>query len=512
MRFKLDNEIQIKIEDIPIQWIPKIEIYYPDLPQFPIMYIHKMYNNKRIIGCPVCVNYDIHGNKCDAIFKVLINEKGNNELYQVIYNEISNRIGKSDCIDIETIINCCKGDDNYIKFFKELWQYIQSSYGDTIPYGQFFEEVYSMVRFVSAWTPKTGRQSEMRMLYNFMSAFGEPVEFPKEWSHLEYYIIPNYDDAILANYKEFPKFKTLYKAMSKIFNYTFTNSYRIENRDFKVLKKAWANDKDSFIKHQSDPMFKKKIISSDEKNAIEKLVDAFNRHPWRASFFVSSYMNINDNNYKNWDDNFFTKFYLNGGKLKGYSQKVLACILQQGFKMQNVIPIDTWIETFYMFPLGIDNKEDFFAKFNSLGKLERLIWLSSQSNKTNMRDFFNILWCQRYGTIGNKALRGINPIACAICKLKNVCVGHNKLSKEKIKFCKKEKELHSNKNKDIKYFCYLDDAIPKKVSMISGKKKISRNLVDEFSAYELTQKNKIPQSVLKKGEITLRDFTKIINI
>ena len=63
-------------------------------------------------------------------------------------------------------------------------------------------------------------------------------------------------------------------------------------------------------------MFKKKIISSDEKNAIEKLVDAFNRHPWRASFFVSSYMNINDNNYKNWDDNFFTKFYLNGGKLK----------------------------------------------------------------------------------------------------------------------------------------------------------------------------------------------------
>ena len=61
-------------------------------------------------------------------------------------------------------------------------------------------------------------------------------------------------------------------------------------------------------------------------------------------------------------------------------------------------------------------------------------------------------------------------------------------------------------------FCYLDDAIPKKVSMISGKKKISRNLVDEFSAYELTQKNKIPQSVLKKGEITLRDFTKIINI
>ena len=61
--------------------------------------------------------------------------------------------------------------------------------------------------------------------------------------------------------------------------------------------------------------------------------------------------------------------------------------MQQGFANEEIIPIDTWIETFYQFPLGINSRSDFYDDFNMLGKLERVIWLASQSNKTNMRNF-----------------------------------------------------------------------------------------------------------------------------
>ena len=89
-------------------------------------------------------------------------------------------------------------------------------------------------------------------------------------------------------------------------------------------------------------------------------------------------------------------------------------------------------KTFYEFPLGIENNLDFFNSFDKLGKLERVIWLASQSNKTNMKNFFDILWCQRYGTIGNSELRGVNPLACSLCNLSDTCVGLSKIKNERI--------------------------------------------------------------------------------
>lgn len=57
--FNAINEIKIIIKNIPLQWISKIELYYPDLPQFPIQYIHSKLDGKRIIAIPIAVNYEI---------------------------------------------------------------------------------------------------------------------------------------------------------------------------------------------------------------------------------------------------------------------------------------------------------------------------------------------------------------------------------------------------------------------------------------------------------------------
>ena len=375
------------------------------------------------------------------------------------------------------------------------------SYGPSIPFGKFYDEMYSIVRFVSAWQPKTGRQSEMRMLYNFMSAFGEEVEFTAQWGHLEYYVIPNYTDILENNYSDFAKFEILCSCMKKLFETQFTKLQDIDDTTFQVMPKAWKQNKDDFIENVSKPLYMQGILTSDERFYAERLVDAFNRHAWRAAYFISAFMNIYNKDYYTWEKPFFKEVYDNGSKLKGYSEKVIACFLQQGFGKKDIIPVDTWIETFYRFPLGISTRTEFYNSFTTLGKLERVIWLASQSNKTNMKNFFDILWCQRYGVIGNGTLRGINPIACRSCKLKYTCVGaksyHNKLVR--LQNVSAIDDVTDEKNVD--FICLLEENVPKKAYLKPANK---WELVDEFSGYHIT--NKMPQTLINSQIITFEEF------
>lgn len=508
--FKLLNEAEITIENIPLPWIPKIELYYPDLPQFPIIYINTFFGEDRVIACPVSVSYEIKDAYCNATFMVLTNANTEDERIGCkIKEEISERIGFSNKISKNDVISCCKSNHSYIELFSDLWTYVQTSYGEYIPYGKYYEEIYSIVRFVSAWQPKTGRQSEMRMLYNFMSAFGENVQFSDKWSHLEFYAIPNLHDITVNNFNEFSKFSILVSAMEKLYTEYFTKDVSIKNTTFKVMPKAWKQNKDDFIKNVSDPLTNKGVLSTDEKFYAERLVDAFNRHAWRAAYFISAYMNISKD-YASWSKSYFQTFYENGNKLKGYSEKVIACFLQQGFLNQEVIPIDTWIDTFYQYPLGINSRCEFFNSFDSLGKLERVIWLSSQANKTNMKNFFNILWCQRYGVTGNSKLRGVNPIACCGCLLKSTCVGLQRLKNSKVLIVNNpltnfENNLKSYmpSNENITYICTLQNGIPKKAYIKSNSDYL---LVDEFSGYILTEQNKLKEDLIEKKVISLNEF------
>lgn len=510
--FKLKYSAIITINNIPIQWIPKIELYYPDLPQFPIMYVHFISNGKRIIACPVSVNYNIHDLECDAQFTVLCNVNPTKFIITDIENEIADRIGLSKKITKQTILDCCKGNEDYEALMSDLWQYIERSYGESIPFGRFYEEIYSIPRFVAAWQPKTGRQSEMRMLYNFMSAFGEELIFPDQWKHLEYYAIPTYEDVRNKQYNDFPRFHKLYKAITKLYTYEFSKTLTIDGIEFKVMPKAWKQNKDDFITNVSAKLYSAGKIDLEDKYYSEKLVDAFNRHAWRAAYFISSLLNIEQTDYRTWEKYFFKNFYDNGLKLKGYSEKVIACFLQQGFGKEEIIPIDTWIETFYRFPLGIESRADFYDEFDSLGKMERMIWLASQSNKTNMKNFFNILWCQRYGVIGNSQLRGINPLACSCCKLNSTCVGLKKFSNKKVYITNTLtpstfSALPIDISDEITFICLLEEDVPKKVYTKSDSEWI---LIDEFSGYLMTTNNKLPNNLIKKGTITIDEFIKAI--
>jgi len=387
-------ETKITFSDIPRQWISKFELYYPDLPGFPIIYVHFIKDGVRVYGYPASLNVtSMNGQTCDVEFLFQSNENldNNQQLKDKVTSELKERIGLSQKISIADIISSCKGNQEYEKFFKELWKYVKILTGEYIPFGRFFEETYSIVRFVSAWNPKTGRQSEMRMLYNFLSQFGEKIPITNDWSFQEFYLLPTYEELKNETLDDFAEFKKLFLIMKIVWNEYFTKSNTLKGTTIMSMEKAWPMNKDVFIKKVSQKMFDDGKISKDEQNMLEKLVDMFNRHPRRTTFFIWSIMTIKSHDYTLWDKDYFTKFYTKVAKGTGISPKVTACFLQQGFGKDEFIPVDTWVKSFQNEALGIKRIDEFFKNFDKMGKLERIIWIASQANKTNMRHLFDTL-------------------------------------------------------------------------------------------------------------------------
>lgn len=510
---KIKFKSVITIEGLPIKWLPRLEFFYPDLPGFPIMYVHTKTDNVRIYGFPVAidsVNYtdDL---TCSVNMLFLSNKdlEANLATKEIVKKELNHRIGLSDPITKEDIIESCK-EDRFKPFLSDLWDIASNLYGHKLPYGKFYEEIYSIVRFVSAFQPKTGRQSEMRMLYNFLSIFGESIEISSstlsQWSFLEFYILPTYEDYIKDNIEEFTQFEKLNAAIQKLWEIEFNQVVTIGDDNFKSLRRAWPKNKDEFMNEKTIPLVNSGALTTEDRHQIDRLVDAFNRHPWRANFFMWSLCTARENNYQDWDKDFFIKFYTNACNIKGCSEKVVACFLQQGFLKQEVIPLDIWINTFYEYALGIPTKECFFELFDNLGKIERLIWLTSQANKTNMRDYMELLWCTRYGTNGNGNLREMNPLSCYECKLRVTCQGYAKIANENVYFSESNELTTGITNSAIRenclFICLSECNIPKKIYKRIEKRNrpVSYTLIDEFSGY-----------LLKNQVINQNNVTFIVN-
>lgn len=505
-------ESKIKIQNIPLEWIPSFELFYPDLPQFPIVYIHLINNGERVYGFPISTSFSIQNEEeCEVEFFFLSNKdlENNQQLKNSIKEELEERFGVIEKIGLDDIVSCCNSNVEYEIFFKEIWNYLKGVYGDYIPYGRFYEEIISIIRFVSAWQPRTGRQSEMRMLYNFLSTFGEAIKISEKWNWLHFFLLPTYEDLKNKNFKLFPKFDEIFQTMEKVWKYFYTKEIRIADQVFYSMEKAWPEQKDKFIKEISIPLENKGILTLSQRHALERLIDVFNRHSWRTAFFIYSIMISFIKDYETWDKKFFTKFYL-GNIGIGSSEKVIACFLQQGFRNSEVIPIDIWIDSFRIGALGIENLEQFFNTFSNLGKLERVMWKVSQAKKTNIKKFFNMLWCIRFGDTGNNELRGSNPIACYECVLLKKCPSYVKIKNSKVLLedaenteilpylTKKKKNFKGMKikqespiikvaeNNKCLFICITQEGVPKKIFKERGQKPKMWKLIDEFSGFLLS--------------------------
>ena len=79
-------ETEIKIEKFPLEWVPKIELYYPDLPQYPITYINILHKSRRVYGFISSISCEIQADSCllKCIFLSNFNIDKDDELKKIL--------------------------------------------------------------------------------------------------------------------------------------------------------------------------------------------------------------------------------------------------------------------------------------------------------------------------------------------------------------------------------------------------------------------------------------------
>ena len=569
----IQYEHAYEFDKIPFQWLQGFELFYPDLKNFPICYVHVLHDKKRLYGFPVEVSVvKKNTNKTCRVKVIFLCNEDQTTLTEdeeiTLRNEIAGRFGLSNPLEKNDLKNI-SSDPKVVSFLEDLWARTSDMFGGSHPYGRLYEKMYSIVRFVSAWSPKTGRQSEMRMVYNFVSMFGEKIQVSGDRDFLDFFLIPTYDDVKKKNFSDFPRFKEMYDAVAKIWpvHYKEMGIYEIScnNHPFKTGNKAYtlqdANDllaikkatkvhkgctltlkQSAVLIHASDTSlgknideFKKKfagtwehngITTSDDTKVLVSLVSAFNRNPGRTSYFIWSLMSMFEKDYNTYDKKYYTDFYklAENPNLIGISPKVVGCFLQQGFGMQEIIPIDTWVKSFHQGPLGLDDKRDFFQNFQLQGKFERMIWNVSQAKKTNVDSIINSLWCLRFGQTGNQIVRAANPLSCYACDLRDSdCAGYDFISQQKVNVVdvtsvnitpidpndeKKGYEIIDDamladlESETYDFVCITESGIPKKIFRKNKSvQKPKIELLDEFSVERITN-----NATISSGICTVADF------
>ena len=443
---------RIQITDFPLHWVTRIELFHPELEQFPQQYVHFIEDEIRVYGL-ICAQSiaDISDYSCTLSVTFLSNiEQGSSEsIDQRIRNEIEHRLGVADKISKGDILAICKGDENHFayRFLNDLWdKCVTPTYGDYIPHGRLFDEMYGIMRFHSSGnSPKTGKQQEMRTNYWFLSKLGVKVEICGDWDFLEFFLLPTYDEICETNFTDFSLFESYYLAIKEFWNAVYTLEVDFHGNTLSSYPKNAipSNFEDKEGKKGFISTFQPKF-SRETFDKVKELIVAYNRMPERALGFIWSLMTSSTYDLRNLFSNrsHFEDFYLLN--FRGPHVKVIACYLQQSFNMQ-AIPIDTWVECFIHYPLGFDTlthknlskngKQNFYNEFDNIAKLERIIWIVSQQNKTNKTEFLDAMWCTRFGVEDSKEIRGANPISCYKCTLRESCPGFLAIENASVHVC-----------------------------------------------------------------------------
>ena len=488
--FTLNHIHTIHFSDVPLAWSTRFELFTPDLEQFPLMYIHTITEMGRVYGFPISTRV-IKVNKTNSTIEVkfLCNvAEGTDEYDCVIFEELSHRFGIANAIKPSHLKVICSGNSRYQSVLEEVWEgRIDKVYGDMIPHGRIYDEIFGLVRFsASGVAPKLGKTSELRMTYWFMKEFGQPVQLQDEcepFSFCEFYLLPTVSEVRGRNYSDFPNFDNLVHCLTPFWDSEFPLRFKLDDMDMQNMdvlrdhlnkRNLPTNGRrkvDLWNRLKKDMMLEKAYLGApeyrwarsggdelptranlfedryqamfiDEFDTLDRLRHIFNRNCTRMYHFVWNLMTFIEHGFDNFSErNDFKKILLHHHERKGFSSKVLACILQQCFGYE-AMPIDTWVKTFVIYAFGFDptgdgkgdlspsNTLELYDNFTDLDKLEKIIWVSSMGNKTNKTEFEDILWCQRYGTDegADGPCRGANPLACTNCCLRTSCIGFERIS------------------------------------------------------------------------------------
>jgi hypothetical protein len=439
----------INIGEFPDRWLPLVHLYDPDLPLFPIYYFHSLRD----------VN-DQRPNEADRVFgyveKIGLFDNGtldvtvitnknlaNNGTYRVLVErEVRERLGIANPVTQADVSNAflnvlaCANP-----VLDEIWyRTVSNSYGNMLPFGRLWDEVLGLTRFVASFYSPSGRKGELIQTHYFATKFGERIQCSGGVPQVDFYLLPTIQELTSNNpLVLFPNYALLVEIAHRF----QTSCCSLINVSGLQLSKFNNPARGSFNTGKLMNIIEGIHFPHHCRPLALECFNTFNKGPNRTILFLMMLDDLRQGhlNPATLDSVQCGSVYDGlGGSYQ--SPKVIEIYAQQSFGNTSAMPIDTWIETFFKWPLMVypttkmrNIHTHIFGNSQNLGKVERLLWVAGQARKVHSSACNDALWCIKYGAPGGQP-RGANPLACNIClsAIRNRCPAFNSIRHERICF------------------------------------------------------------------------------
>jgi len=419
--FALTKENILTVDDFPLRWVPFLNFFDPELPGFPLHRVHFLLNGRRIFGIPVtCSVGQRSGENCRLEIRVLSNvdlEAQHNAAARTRFvEELKERLGLSEAQDIESLKECCGEHENWKKIVELIFPRLKKYYGSRIPCGQFYPELYGILRFTSAWATPGGRKQEIIMMSNVLTTIGRKVSNMAGWEGINLTLLPTYGEVMDGSLEPFENFQKLKSAILEYGNAHLTREYSSGDKKLFLLdedKKIPVDDKswDALLSG----------LGQETGKLLKQIKEDFNRNYQRPFVFITYFYNLfRGVNFSGWSSDDYARIIKDNPR--GCYPKVLGCFLQQAFRKYECIPIDIWVRSFFEEVLQTASS-DIPTSGRNLGKFERFVWNTVQLRKNNQPFFNDILFCIKTGVMHSKNIvnRKPNPLSCSLCSIHEEC-------------------------------------------------------------------------------------------
>jgi len=419
--FKLSNSNEIVFENFPFPWVTNINFFDPELPGFPLVRTHFLRGRNRYFAIPITYsvkNIDYENATCTMALTVLSNwsEEGGDRdiIYNLFKSEFSERLGLSQALSKEDIKACCNGNQDWETIVDLIFPRLAEYYGSSLPCGQYYTNLYGIIRFAASWNTPAGRKQEMIMTNNLLQTIGTEVDNDIGWGGINFYLLPTYDEVLKNSYRNFPNFQKFHDAVIEYGNRHLTDTYSVNGKDIYILDRRKKVPGGKNAKEKWDTLMDG--LTEGTFSLLTQIKEDFNRNYQRPFILITYFYNLFKGvDYREWDYNDYEQIYKDGPR--GVYPKVLACILQQAFSKYGCIPIDTWVESFFEEVLNTQS-DQIPSSGSNLGKFERFVWHTVQLRKTNQKFFGDILHCIKTGVLHSASIknRKANPLSCSLCE------------------------------------------------------------------------------------------------
>lgn len=515
------------IPNFPERWLPLIHLYDPDLPLFPIYYFHVLpeglrddqrpRDNERAFGYIERMN--ISGNNASEVTIVSNKDLSNraNERYLTpVTNEVKERFGVRDPVTAANINAVFSAPlDRSNRVLSEIWERVVSNaYGNLLPFGRLWDGSLGLARFVASWYSPSGRKGELIQTHYFTSRFGVRIQSSGQVPQVDFFLLPTIKELTNPNNPlvSFPQYSKLVR-IARHFQQNYCSTINIDGITLSTFNNPFRG---KFNTEGIMTIISSASIPQDCRDLAIECFNAFNKGPQRTVIFL---MLLDDIRQGRLDPSDLISAQCGSiydgltGAATYQSPKVIQIYAQQSFGNQSAMPIDTWIQTFFMWPLNVwptgrvRNKYRFiFSHSQNLGKLERLLWVTAQARKVHSSACNDALWCMKYSS-GSKP-RGANPFACNICldAIRNRCPAFRTIRNHIIAF-------NDDANPDAKFFITTSDrnnSTPNQNFISCRGTSIYSEIFDDFSpADDPTSFASFPTGDHRGRQISVEEFVRI---